>query len=58
MKVQQKISGAFRTKKGAKEFARIRGYVSTMRKHGQSVYEALKALAIAQPILISSLGRE
>jgi len=57
MKVQQKISGTFRTEDGAKQFVRIRGYVSTMRKHGQSVCEALKALAIAQPILISSLGR-
>jgi transposase len=58
MKVQQKISGTFRTKDGAKKFARIRGYISTMRKHGQSVCEALKAVATAQPILISSLGGE
>lgn len=33
MKVQQKISGTFRTTDGARIFARIRGYVSTVRKH-------------------------
>jgi transposase len=58
MKVQQKISGTFRTRKGAINFARRRGYISTMRKLEQPVYEAVKALAQAQPILISSLERE
>ena len=58
MKVQQKISGTFRTREGARQFARIRGYISTMRKHGQSVCEALKSLAVAQPILINGLGGE
>jgi len=56
IKVQQKISGTFRTEDGAKQFARLRGYVSTMRKQGQAVFEAVQALAIAQPILLSSLG--
>lgn len=55
MKVQQKISGTFRTEDGATYFCRIRGYISTMRKQGISAYEAMKALAIAQPILLSSL---
>jgi len=58
MKVQQKISGTFRTREGAKNFARRRGYISTMRKLGQPVHEAVKALADAQPILISGLGGE
>jgi hypothetical protein len=58
MKVQQNISGTFRTRSGAINFARRRGYISTMRKLGQPVYEAVKALAQAQPILISSLGGE
>jgi transposase len=56
MKVQQKISGTFRTEQGAIEFGRIRGYISTIGKHGHSVVEAVKSLARAQPILISKLG--
>ena len=55
MKVQQKISGPFRTKEGAEEFAKIRGYISTVRKHGYSVFEAVKALAVAQPISLKDL---
>jgi len=58
MKVQQKISGTFRTETGATEFAIIRGYISTMRKQDQSVFQALKGLPVAQPVLISSLGAE
>jgi len=33
---QQKMSGIFRTREGATEFGRIRGYISTMRKHEDS----------------------
>jgi len=58
MKVQQKISGTFRTERGAKEFAIIRGYISTVRKHEGSVFQALKALAAAEPSLIRNLGAE
>jgi transposase len=56
MKVQQKISGTFRTEDGAKHFAALRGYISTMKKQGISAYEAVQALAIGQPILLSSLS--
>jgi transposase len=41
LKVQQKIAGCFRTKLGAAIFCRIRGYVSTMRKHGHNPFTAL-----------------
>jgi transposase len=40
-KVQQKISGTFRTWKGAIRFARIRSYISTAQKQGGSVYQAI-----------------
>jgi transposase len=40
-KLQQKISGCFRTPVGTHLFCRIRGYISTLRKQG---YEILPAL--------------
>ncbi len=41
-KVQQKISGCFRSKGGADMFCRIRGYLSTCRKQGMSATDALR----------------
>lgn len=42
-KAKQKISGCFRSKKGADDFARIRGFVSTTRKRGKNVLDGLVA---------------
>ena len=45
-KTKQKISGGFRTLHGARVFARIRSYISTCRKQGRNILEALqKAMA-------------
>jgi len=44
LKVKQKISGCFRTEKGAVEFCRLRGYVSTMKKQGQDVMETIRSV--------------
>jgi transposase len=42
MKVQQKISGTFRSFEGALSFCRIRSYISTVKKQGMNVLSALQ----------------
>ena len=49
IKVQQKVSGCFRSKEGAERFARIRSYLSTMRKQQENLFEALKAAVEGSP---------
>lgn len=41
MKLHQKISGIFRSKQGADMFCRIRGFISTVRKHNMNVINAI-----------------
>ena len=43
-KVQQKISGCFRSMKGAAIFCRVRSYLSTCKKHGVRASVALRLL--------------
>ncbi|MGC1220098.1 MAG: IS66 family transposase [Phormidesmis sp.] len=51
MKLKQKISGCFRAVTGSQQFCRIRGYISTLRKQGFSVLEALKSSFTGSPVL-------
>ena len=51
MKVQQKISGTFRSAQGAVAFCRIRSYIATSRKMGLNVIEALSSVFDGNPLL-------
>lgn len=51
-KVQQKISGCFRTWKGAKRFARIRSYLGTAIKHDESAFKAIHQAILGKPMFI------
>jgi hypothetical protein len=44
VKLQQQIGDSSRTVAGASQFCRIRGYLSTRRKHGQAVLSALEGV--------------
>jgi len=57
VKVQQKISGTFRSDDGATAFCRIRSYLSTLHKQGRPLLEALVAVFLGHPFPIAfSLG--
>ncbi len=53
IKVQQKISGSFRTLEGARMFARIRSYISTARKHRLNVFDMITQAIAGQPFMPS-----
>ena len=43
VKLQQKISGTWRSLEGARNYCTVRSYISTMRKKGQDVLHGLRA---------------
>ena len=53
VKVKQKVSGGFRTLEGAQRFGRIRGYLSTARKHAKNVFEAIREAFEGTPFIPS-----
>lgn len=44
MKVQQKISGSFRSEYGADNFLRVKSVFSTLKKQGKSIFHSLQKL--------------
>lgn len=51
VKVKQKVSGAFRTRPGAETFCALRSYISTVRKQGLNVIDALYGALTGTPFL-------
>ena len=53
VKVKQKVSGTFRTCSGADTFCAIRSYISTVRKQGHNVIDAIYDAFVGQPFIPS-----
>lgn len=51
LKVKQKVSGAFRSRTGAKTFCAIRSYISTVRKHNVNVIDAIYDAFVGVPFM-------
>jgi len=58
MKLRQKISGTFRTAAGADVFCSIRGYMSTVRKNGHHVLDAIQDALGGDPFIPSGCAGE
>ena len=51
IKVKQKVSGCFRSQTHAQYFARIRGYITTLKKNKQKVFQNIQQAFLKKPFL-------
>jgi len=56
VKLQQKISGGWRSDTGAHAFLDVRSYLSTARKNGHSAMTVLRDLFNGQPWIPAAVG--
>ncbi len=54
LKLQQKISGCFRSAEGAKTFCRVRSYLSSARKQSKNLLAALESALDDQPMVMTA----
>src|SRR5262249_49680633 len=50
LKIHQKASNCFRSDTGAAAFARLRGYLATLRKQGHALLAALDTVVAGRPL--------
>ncbi len=50
LKIHQKVSGSFRSERGAAAYATICGYLATLRKQSRSLLGALDAVFVGRPL--------
>ncbi len=53
IKVRQKVSGGFRTQKGARLFLTIKSYTGTLRKRSRDVWTGLTNAITGHPFIPS-----
>lgn len=53
LKLQQKISGCFRSIEGVKVFCRIRSYLSSARKQGRGLLKSIESAMSGKPIALT-----
>ena len=57
MKLKQKISETFKSEKGARNFCRIRGFLSMIKKHGRQVFPESMRVFEGAPFISTAVHR-